>query len=137
MRVNSPLIWCVLCFFFFFFFYRAATADPSDSKFLRLQLRVLKKKLARRAAAHRRQRQAWQRERARLLRQVRTLQLKAKASVQLEIEGVFSNTQLKRAVSKRRVSWTVADLTNAVGLRCVSRKAYDYVHRAMKIPLPS
>ena len=73
----------------------------------------------------------------RLQRQVRALQLKAKASVRLGEEGVLSDRQMRRLATKRRVSWTAGDVANAIGLRCVSRKAYDYVQRAMKMPLPS
>ena len=68
---------------------------------------------------------------------MRALQLKAKACVQLEKEGVFSDQQIRRIATKRRVSWTAADVANAVGLRCVSRKAYSYIQRVLKIPMPS
>ena len=98
---------------------------------------MLQKRLARQSADHRRQRQAWRREKARLLRQVRTLQLKARAARQLQKDGVFSDSQITRIATKRRVSWTASDIANAIGLRCLSRRAYGYVQSVLKIPLPS
>lgn len=112
-------------------------ADPTGIEQLQLQLREQKKKLARQASDHQRQRQVWRRQKVRMQQQVRELQLKAKASVRLVKEGVFSDRQMRRLATKRRVNWTAADVASAVGLRCVSRKAYSYVQTVMKIPLPS
>ena len=80
---------------------------------------------------------SWRREKTRLLREVRSLRLKAAAAIKLQEGGVLSAKQVRRLATSRRLHWTASDVANAVGLRCISRKAYGYVQQVMKLPLPS
>ncbi|KAF0302257.1 Transposable element P transposase [Amphibalanus amphitrite] len=66
----------------------------------------------------------WRREKARLLRELRALRRKAAAADSLEEAGVFSKEQLKRLTTSRRLHWKTNDVATALGLRCVSHKAY-------------
>ena len=51
--------------------------------------------------------------------------------------GPLSAAQRRAAARGRRVRWSERDVGTALGLRCLSRRAYEYVKDSMKIPLPS
>ena len=51
--------------------------------------------------------------------------------------SILSRQQLQRLATGRRTCWKGEDVSKAIGLRCVSRKAYAYVQNVMLVPLPS
>ena len=98
---------------------------------------MLEKKIARQAALHRRRMLSWRRQKIGLLRQIRQLKTRAAAVSKLEACGVLNPKQVERVTSDRRLHWTAGDVSNAVGLRCISRRAYAFVQQVFKLPLPS
>lgn len=52
------------------------------------------------------------------------------------IEKLFTKNQLKLLSGKKKVFWTPAEIANAITLRYLSIRAYNYVRTTMKIPLP-
>ena len=82
-------------------------------------------------------RNRWRRERGVLQRQVKKYRSKAKDLDALVTRGILSASQVRCASSGKRIMWSAQDLAKALGLRCVSRKAYEYVRQVMKFPLPS
>ncbi|KAF0296060.1 Transposable element P transposase [Amphibalanus amphitrite] len=110
---------------------------PSELEELQQRVQLLEKRLRARSALHRRRMLQWRREKARLLRELRALRRKAAAADSLEEAGVFSKEQLKRLTTSRRLHWKTNDVATALGLRCVSHKAYCFVREKMMVPLPS
>ena len=104
---------------------------------LRRQVRDLQRQLRTRVAAHHRRMLQWRREKALLQRQLRTLKRKAATADLLESSGVLSREQQRHLTTSRRLHWKAPVVATALGLRCVSRKAYNYVQQKMMVPLPS
>lgn len=53
------------------------------------------------------------------------------------LESIFSESQVRALLSKKRVVWGTEDIASAVALHACSRKAYKFVKYKMHIPLPS
>ena len=104
-------------------------ASESSGLIDKLQNRVqlLEQQLRSSAAKPRRQRQLrWRQEKAALQREARALSGRAAAADSVEESGVLSAGQLKRLATHKRLRWNAKDMANALGLQCVSRKAYGY-----------
>ena len=84
-----------------------------------------------------RQKLRWRREKRALQRELKAAQRRASILDRLIENGVLSKDQVRRAATGRRVCWSAKDVSRALGLRCISRKAYHYVSKVLKIPLPS
>ena len=115
-----------------------AASEPSrliDQLQKRVQL--LEQQLRSIAAKHRQRQLRWRQKKAALQRQVRALSGRAATADTVEESGILSAGQLKRLKTpKKRLRWKPKDVAGALGLRCVSRKAYGYVREKMAIPLP-
>ena len=79
----------------------------------------------------------WRREKAALLAENRSLNRKATAVTKLQDAGTISSQQVRRLETGINHHWTAEEVGVAVGLRCISRKAYLYLQRVMHYPLPS
>lgn len=49
----------------------------------------------------------------------------------------FTPGQVKQLIKQKRVKWTAEDVQAAITLRCMSPKAYRYMRKIRKIPLPA
>ncbi|KAF0289256.1 Transposable element P transposase [Amphibalanus amphitrite] len=83
------------------------------------------------------QRRRWRRAKAILLRERNAAQKKAATLDALVKNGVLSKEQVRQATTGRRVCWSPKDVSKALGLRCISRKAYQFATSALRVPLPS
>ncbi|KAF0308512.1 Transposable element P transposase [Amphibalanus amphitrite] len=83
------------------------------------------------------QKRQWRQERQMLLRKLRVAERKAHKLQKLLRLGVVTEKQVSTVQSGHRVQWTAEDISRALGLRCRSRKAYEYVQQVMHLPLPS
>ncbi|KAF0299724.1 Transposable element P transposase [Amphibalanus amphitrite] len=103
------------------------------------QVRRLKKEIARLRAQRRSEQLKWQRHIARLRREICQLRRRVASGSLLEgrMGDILSQQQLRRLSTGRRTCWKSEDVSKAIGLRCISRKAYAYVLHSMQIPLPS
>ena len=101
------------------------------------RLRLLEKRLARQEALLEARRLKWRREKASLLAKIRSLDQKADAVTKLQESGTLSAQQVRRLATGKRLHWTAKEIGVAVGLRCISRKAYSYIQNIMKFPMPS
>ena len=79
----------------------------------------------------------WRREKALLLAKIRSLDQKAVAVTKLQQSGTISSQQVRRLATGKRLHWTAKEIGIAVGLRCISRKAYSYIQNVLKFPMPS
>ena len=79
----------------------------------------------------------WRREKAVLLAKIRNLDKSATAVTKLRERGTLSSQQVRRLATGKRLRWTAEEIGVAVGLRCLSRKAYGYVQHVMCFPMPS
>lgn len=52
-------------------------------------------------------------------------------------QEVLTPGQIRRIRTGHRVTWGEQDVSRAVGLRCRSRQAYEYVREVFNLPLPS
>lgn len=54
------------------------------------------------------------------------------------LRRIFTSGQVKKLMSpiNRRIAWTIKDIRSPVALRFVSSKAYVYLRKVQKIPLP-
>lgn len=54
------------------------------------------------------------------------------------LRRIFTPGQVKKLMSpmNRRIIWTIEDIRSVVALRSVSSKAYVYLRKVQKIPLP-
>ena len=84
-----------------------------------------------------RQRRRWRRAKGILMRERNAAQKKAAALDTLITNGVLSEGQVRQATTGRRVCWSPMDVSKALGLRCISRKAYQFALSALQVPLPS
>ena len=114
--------------------FRPAARDCCRSA---VRLGQLEKKLARQRTVLETRRLKWRREKAALLAKIRRLDLKAAAVTKLIQLGTFSSQQVRRLATGKRVLWTAKEVGVAVGLRCLSRKAYQYVQQVLRFPMPS
>lgn len=60
----------------------------------------------------------------------------AKTQVHKVLETVFTPQQIERLLKQRRTRWKDSDISAAITLRSVSRKAYVYLRKKVGIPLP-
>ena len=114
-----------------------ATSTAAEMDQLRTRVQQLEKQLKTQLAKHQRKKLQWRRERMALRCQLRTLSRRATTAANVERCGLLSAGQLRRLNTRRRLHWTATDIATALGLRCVSRKAYCYVREKMGLPLPS
>ena len=84
----------------------------------------------------RRQALKWRLEKFALKRQLRILRRRAGTADRVRASGVLSEDQLRRLGNKRRLHWKAADVATALGLRCISHKAFSYVQETMMVPTP-
>jgi Transposase protein len=60
-------------------------------------------------------------------------------AIKTALSGVFSTTQVKLLTnkSKKRVYWTVQDISHAISLHAVSSRCYSYLREKCHHPLPA
>lgn len=83
------------------------------------------------------QRRRWKREKQSLLRERNVAQRKAAILDRLIKDGMLTKEQVSQAATGRRIRWPARDVARALGLRCISRKGFNYVSKVLRLPLPS
>jgi len=97
----------------------------------------LQRKVDRMQCICRQRRLAWRRQKSDLLRRNSILAKKAATLDQLLEAGVLSAEQVRQAATGRRTCWGAKAVARALGLRCISKKAFAYVSNVLNLPLPS
>jgi len=60
-----------------------------------------------------------------------------KIEVTKVFEAIFSPAKIKSLMTNKRVNWGTEDISGAIALHACDRKAYVFVRKCMKIPLPA
>ena len=79
-------------------------------------------------------------EKEALMMELEEAKKKGKVLDELLARGVLSQDQLDQVMGfhgSRGIRWSTDTVAKAVGLRCLSKKAFSFVSTIMNIPLPS
>lgn len=101
------------------------------------QVALLQKEVDRLKRLMKKQGLKWRREKLSFLRQLKAARKNSAALDNLTKSGVLSKRQVRCAANGRRIRWSAKDISKALGLRCISTKAYRYVRKVLRLPLPS
>lgn len=77
-----------------------------------------------------------------LVKELKTLKAQKAKKDKLEekcksiLESVFTESQIKLLMGKKKVTWGLDDLNKAFALRYFSKRAYVFLKKELKIPLP-